>query len=69
MLQELIGRENVVKYKIDYHVFIKLQKIVLKHLGFSNMNKLRDRFEGQAFYNSFLQRAYAEIALQNELNE
>lgn len=55
------------KIKIDYATDIRLKKIVLNHLGISNLNKLRDRFEGQSYLNGFLMKAYSEIALERFL--
>jgi hypothetical protein len=68
MIKELIGK-STAKFKVEYKVYQKLQKIALKHLKVSDMNKLRDRYEGQKFYDSFLIRSYAEIAMEKLLEE
>ena len=55
---------KAIQYKIDYTTHIKLQKIALQHLGLTNINHIRDRFEGQAYYDNFLVKAYSEVAMQ-----
>lgn len=56
-------------FKIDYTTHIKLQKIALQHLGLTNINHIRDRFEGQAYYDNFLAKAYSELAFQKIFKE
>lgn len=63
MLRELIGKP-ANRYKIEYKSFLRLQKIALKHLNVPDMNKLRDKFEGQKYYNSFLLKAFAELTFE-----
>jgi len=63
MLRELIGRPSN-KYKIEYNSLQSLKRIVLKHLNVRDMNKLRDRFEGQKYLNSFLTKSFAELAFE-----
>lgn len=63
MLKELTQiTHDIVKYKIPYTTFTQLQNIALSHLNLSNINHLRDKFEGQDFLNRFLLKCYAEIA-------
>ncbi|PRY55492.1 hypothetical protein B0I27_101464 [Arcticibacter pallidicorallinus] len=68
MIKELIGKP-AIRFKVEYKIYQKLQHIALKHLNVTDMNKLRDRFEGQKFYHSFLIRSYAEVALEKLLNQ
>ena len=63
------GGAITVKYKINYSKYEWLKKIILKNLGISNFNKLRDRFEGQAYFDRFLVRSYGELALEKFLNQ
>ncbi|MGF1925420.1 MAG: hypothetical protein ACQUHE_14685, partial [Bacteroidia bacterium] len=57
------GKVNKI-IKIDYGSIEWLKKIALSHLGLSNMNALRDRFEGQTYLNNFLKKSYLEIAFE-----
>lgn len=58
-----------VKYKIERSQHARLQKIVLNQMGLTNLNHLRDRFEGQAYLDRFLMRAFAELALDRLFND
>ncbi|TDQ11397.1 hypothetical protein [Pedobacter metabolipauper] len=63
MLKELTQVDHEIhKYKIPYAVFIKLRSFALNHLNLSNINHLRDKFEGQDYLNRFLLKCYSEIA-------
>ncbi|TKC06470.1 hypothetical protein FA048_14735 [Pedobacter polaris] len=53
---------NIIK--IDYTTVEWLKKIALKNLGLDNINKLRDRFEGQLYLDNFLKRSFLEIAFE-----
>lgn len=67
MLKELTQiTHDIIKYKIPYATFIKLQNIALTHLNLSNINHLRDKFEGQDYLNRFLLKCYAELAFIKE---
>lgn len=72
MIKEIYEIHKPERYKIDYSVLIKTQKIVLQQLGFSNINQLRDRFEGQKYLNSVLLKTYAfaslQLSFENEIN-
>lgn len=61
--------DNITPYrvKIEYTKYEWLKNLALKHLGINNINKLRDRFEGQVYFNNFLIRSYGEIALEKFL--
>jgi hypothetical protein len=58
-----------IKYQIDRATLVKLHNIACNHLGLTNINHIRDKFEGQAYLDRFLIRSFAEIALQRVLDE
>lgn len=53
-------RVNVPKY-----IEARLQKSALKHLGLPDMGKLRDRMEGQLYYDRLKADIFAEYAFEN----
>jgi hypothetical protein len=55
------------RVKIEYTKYEWLKNLALKNLGINNINQLRDRFEGQVYFNNFLVRSYGEIALERFL--
>lgn len=68
MLSEYIDViKNSEKYKISQNDLMLFQRTALNHLKLTNMNELRDRYEGQAYLNNFLVRSYAEKALESFL--
>jgi hypothetical protein len=62
-----LDSNSTLKIKIEYAKYEWLKNLALKNLGIKNINHLRDRFEGQAYFNNFLIRSYGEIALQKIL--
>lgn len=69
MLRELIGIPISYKVKVSVSDFRQLQKIAVSHLGVKDVYALKDKFEGERYYNQFLQRSFAEIALQQYIGE
>lgn len=53
-------RVNAPKY-----IEAKIQKIALSHLNLSDMGKLRDRFDGQLYYDKLKTDIIAEFAFEN----
>lgn len=51
-------------YRKDIHY---LETVVIKHLNLRDLNELRDKFEGQAFLNNYLDKTLPIIALQKYL--
>src|SRR5690606_28662251 len=49
--------------------FKRLQQIAMEHLNVPNMGKLRDRFEGQRYLDTFLRKSYAELAIEKLIGE
>lgn len=47
---------------------IKIRNLAVSHLGLSNLNQMRDRFEGQAFFQKTMKNLGGLIALQKHLN-
>jgi hypothetical protein len=47
---------------------IPIQKAVLNHLGLTNLNQMRDRYEGQAFFEKTMKNIGGLMALQKHLN-
>ena len=64
----ILENKDRVKLKIEYSKYEWLKKIALKNLGITNINRLRDRFDGQSYFNKFLIRSYSEIAFEKYLN-
>ncbi|MGF7075101.1 hypothetical protein [Mucilaginibacter sp. 3215] len=62
-----LDKSSSYKIKIEYVRYELLKNIALKNLGIKNLNQLRDRFEGQVYFNNFLVRSYGEIALEKLL--
>lgn len=71
--------KQFLKYTGEYlrsYIHIKLtrteelliREAVMQHLGLSNLNQLRDRFEGQAFYEKTIKNIGSLLALQKYLN-
>lgn len=54
------NRVNVPK-----HVESKIQMTALNHLDLSDMGKLRDRMEGQSYYNKLKTDIFAEFAFES----
>lgn len=54
------NRVNVPKY-----IESKIQMTALNHLDLSDMGKLRDRMEGQSYYNKLKTDIYAEFAFES----
>ena len=44
-----------------------VREIIIKALGLNNINELRDKFEGVAFYENFLKKISGVLALENML--
>lgn len=59
--------KSTFKVKVEYVKYEWLKSLALKNLGIKNINHLRDRFEGQVYFNNFLVRSYGEIALERFL--
>ncbi len=55
-------RINIPKY-----IESKIQIIALKHLNLSDMGKLRDRMEGQLYYNKLRTDIFSEFAFENTI--
>lgn len=68
MLKELIGIPIYHKFKVSQRDFIQLQKYATSHLGVKDIYSLKDKFEGERYYNEFLQRSFAELAFQDYTN-
>ena len=62
-----LDNRSTIKTKIEYSKYEWLKNIALNNLGIKNINHLRDRFEGQVYFNNFLIRSYGEIALERFL--
>jgi hypothetical protein len=62
-----LDNRTTFKTKIEYVKYEWLKTLALKNLGIKNINHLRDRFEGQAYFNNFLIRSYGEITLERYL--
>jgi len=62
-----LDNKSTFKTKIEYVKYEWLKTLALKNLGIKNINQLRDRFEGQVYFNNFLIRSYGEIALERYL--
>lgn len=62
LLNQLIyfKRVNVPKY-----IEAKIQTTALKHLSLPDMGKLRDRMEGQSYYNKLRVDIFSEYAFEN----
>ncbi|MGX1640467.1 hypothetical protein [Sphingobacterium sp. NPDC055431] len=69
MIRELIGIPVYYKTKIGLLEFKVLQKYAANHLGVKSIYALRDKFEGERYYQQFLQRSFAELAFQSFLGE
>ncbi|MDR2284320.1 MAG: hypothetical protein LBE37_13970 [Sphingobacterium sp.] len=69
MIRELLGLPIYYKTKISQTEFKTLQGYAVDHLGVKNIYALRDKFEGERYYNQFLQRSFAELAFQNYIGE
>jgi len=64
-----LDKKSVKRIKIDYTQYEWLKKAALTHLGITNLNHLRDMFEGQEYFNKFLTRSYGEFAVEKFLNK
>ena len=62
------SQSSFLRLKIDLSVIVKIQNAVMKALNVTHMGKLRDRFEGQDFYNNYLKVLVGEITLEKLLN-
>lgn len=69
MIRELLGIPIYYKTKISQTDFKALQGYAVDHLGVKNIYALRDKFEGERYYNQFLQKSFAELAFQNYVGE
>ncbi|WP_298904395.1 hypothetical protein [uncultured Psychroserpens sp.] len=47
---------------------ILIRESVMKHLGLDNLNQLRDRYEGQAFFEKTMMNVGGLISIQKHLN-
>lgn len=68
MIKELIGIPIYHKFKVSQRDFIQLQRYAASHLGVKDIYSLKDKFEGERYYNEFLQRSFAELAFQDYTN-
>lgn len=65
---------HVVPYKssfrqirVNRRELLSLQNVVITHLKLRDLGELRDKFEGQAFLNNFMQKALPLMGLQKYL--
>ena len=65
--QVLKHRKRFIDIGISLEELKQIQDSVLFSLGLSNLNELRDKLEGVAFYNKFSKRILSALALQKYL--
>ena len=53
------------RVNIPKHIESKIQMTALNHLDLSDMGKLRDRMEGQSYYNKLKTDIFAEFAFES----
>lgn len=66
-LKKCWGTLQVIKLKIA-DIF-NVRESVLKSLNLANLNELRDKFEGVAFYDNFYQKISGVIAVEKVLKQ
>lgn len=62
--------EHIDKFrlvKVPRYIEQKIQRCALSHLGLRDMGQLRDRMEGQAYYNKLKRDVLSEFAFENVL--
>ena len=68
MIEELLTVfDRAYRFKVDYKLNTQLHNAAIKQLGLTNMNQLRDRYEGQAYLDRFLTKSFSEFAIQKML--
>lgn len=55
------------KIEITRRELASLENLVVKHLNVRDLNKLRDKFEGQAFLDNFIQKALPIFGMEKYL--
>ncbi|QCX40044.1 hypothetical protein FF125_16925 [Aureibaculum algae] len=53
--------------KVPIYINVKIQECALNHLNLKDMGQLRDRMEGQMYYNKLRSNIMSEFALENIL--
>jgi hypothetical protein len=65
---KVLHKRDSFKYEtLSYKNILKVQQVVLESLKLSNVNELRDKFEGVAFIDRFSLKIYGIIAIENLL--
>jgi hypothetical protein len=59
---------NFIKVSLNLQIKLKIDEAACKHLGVSNLTNLRDVYEGERYYNSFMNRTFAEAAVEQYLS-
>lgn len=62
----LTNRERFVEVKLTYAEINRIQITVLNALNLKNLNELRDKFEGIAFYEEFSREIFGAIAIEKQ---
>ena len=60
-------REKFKVINLNYNDIDSIKEVVLKALGLTNINQLRDKYEGVSFYQNFSSRISGVIALEKLL--
>ena len=63
----LSNRDSFLYETLTYQELIKIQDCVLASFGFTNLNELRDRFDGVAFIDKFSLKISGVMALEKKL--
>ncbi|VFA41321.1 hypothetical protein [Chryseobacterium indologenes] len=62
-------KKKFCKIELNSRELIFLENLVVKFLNVRDLNQLRDKFEGQAFLDNYIQKALPLMALQKYLKE
>lgn len=63
----LSNRDHFLYETLNYQDVIKIQECVMNSLGLTNINELRDRFDGVTFIDKFSLKISGVIALEKKL--